>query len=265
MRTAMDRKPSGLTLPELVVGFSVFSIVMVLLAAALSRGMVVWERSFGGNTAQVELRKGYSSLLPDLQRTELQTVSQRASTSSFTGRDGDAVWFLSPWDQATSDVARTASGRPLWRANILYYCTVPRQHDAMYGATCSGRTDEDGYEVACPHKVLVRKVIKNPASSGPAEQALARGRIANYLTRPRRFDLPQGEPGLQDATIVATGLVTFRVTKDQLPEAPGEVAVRLAALGSESSRRTRAAGSAANVDAVRELHFSVFPPLRSEP
>ncbi len=255
----------ALTLPELVVGFAVFSFVMVLLAVAMSRGTTVWERSFGTNTAQVELRKGYSSLQPDLLRTELQTVRRTVSTTSFSGSDGDAVWFLSPWDEATSNLLRTSAGRPLWQRNILYYCTVPRQHDELYGATCTGRPDGQGYEMGCPHKVLVRKVINNPAGSGEAEELLAPGRIANYLTRPRRLDLPGGEPGLEEATIVATGLVTFRVRRDPAPDSPGEIAVHLAAVGPEMRRRQRRAGSAPLDEALRELHFSVFPPERSAP
>jgi hypothetical protein len=184
--------------------------------------------------------------------------------------DGDAVWFLSPVDPANGQVLRTESGRPHWQRNILYYCTVPALHQELYGFECTGGTDAQGYEVYCPHKVLVRKVIDNPPATGsaetdPMEKLLTPAEVARYLTRPQRFDLPSGEPGVEEATIVANSLVSFRVALSPSPQAPGEVAIQLSAAGVEMARGNINVGSQSLDDFLRVLSFSVFPPTGPAP
>lgn len=256
----------GITLAELVVGFSVFTLLMVVLAAALTRSQEVWRRANASNSSQVELRKAFWTLDRDLKETTFETVRVARGPISLTGFDGDAVWFLSAQDPNTGEFLRTDDGHPLWQRNILYYSVVPDQHDQLHGFDCAGGSDVDGYETRCPHKVLLRKVIDNPPGAagpvvGSADQELLSD-ISPYLTRPQGYVPSSGEPGLESVTIAAKNLLEFRAALEPNPGWNGEVSITLSAVRiEEEASRLVKIGTEPLESFTQTFSFSLFPPL----
>ena len=255
----------------MMVGMFVFGILMVVTAMAVRRSTTVWERSSGSSTAQLEMRKAHAALMVDLERTESEVTKTSPGPITLSGRDGDAIWFLSPMVAGESTPARTDDGRPFWQRNILYYLVIPNNHQALYGLTCTGGADAQGYESRCPHKVLVRKVIDaGPTTSNvpgtPPETLL--NDVSAYLTRPNGFDVSTmySEPGakVEDVKIVAQGLTSFRATMGGSPQWPGEVLLEVRAARVEEARRTARIGVDPLDQWTQALTFSVFPPLGVE-
>ena len=240
---------------------------MSLLAFTLQRTTRIWQRTNSSSSSQIELRKAFSPLNTDLSSTEFQAVRVSLGPSSLVGRDGDAIWFLSAIDPATGEVRRSENGRPFWQRNILYYTVVPNQHQTLFGFTCSGGTDTANYENRCPHKLLIRKVIDNPSGPGPGDGTSSEELLTDitpYLTRPNGYILNSGsEPGLEDATITARNLLTFRVQRNFDPKWPGEISLSLTAPRIEEARNVVRIGTESLDGFLQEFSFSVFPP--SEP
>ena len=256
----------GITLVELVVGFSVFTLLMVVLAAALTRSQEVWRRANASNSSQVELRKAFWALDRDLKETTFETVRATTGPVSLTGFDGDAVWFLSAQDPTTGEFLRTDDGHPLWQRNILYYAVVPDQHRQLHGFDCAGGADGDGYETFCPHKVLLRKVIDNPPGAagpvvGSSDQELLLD-VSPYLTRPQGYAPSTGEPGLESVTIAAKNLIEFRASLEPNPGWNGEVSITLSAARIEEASRLIRVGSEPLDSFAQTFSFSLFPPLK---
>ena len=259
------RRLRGITLIELVVGFSIFTLLLVVLAAALNRSREVWRRANASNSSQTELRKAFWTLDRDLKESTFQTVRTSTGPISLSGFDGDAVWFLSAQDPTTGEFLRTDDGHPRWQRNILYYSVVPDQHGQAFGFNCAGGADADGYEAFCPHKILVRKVINNPpGAAGPTigseDQELLTD-VAPYLTRPQGYTIStSGQPGLESATIAAKNLQSFRAALEPNPGWENEVAFTLGATRIEEASRTHRIGSEALDSFTQTFNFSLFPP-----
>ncbi len=261
------RGAGGVTLSELIVGFATFGMLLAILALALQRTSMLWNRTSSSTASQQELRKAYYLLQTDLMRSEFQTVRTTSGLTSLSGRDGDAVWFLSSVDPSTQEAMRTEHGRPFWQRNILYYLVVPEDHAQVYGMSCAGGSDPDGYEQFCPHKVLIRKVIDNPSGPGPGDDITPEELLTDvspYLTRPRLSGgTSSAESGLDEVRLVATDLLTFRVDIAPDPRWPGELSVRLQAARIDEAASFVQLGSASLDRFLNQFTFSVFPP--SEP
>lgn len=258
----------GVTLLELVVGFALFSVVGLLLVGAFVYSTKAWRGLSGSSTAQAALRKGQTVLQRDLRRTSFGSVRVTPSTASFGVKDGDAVWFLSAIDPATGEFMRKTDGTPFWQRTILYYLTVPNNHNSVFGIACSGGADAQGYEVQCPHKVLIRKVIDagsptDPLDESTEEQVMTAADIAPYLTRPNGTDVSgmTAETGLSSVNIPASGLLSFRVQLAPDPQYDNEVRMRLLACATEAARREVAVGSVPLIGNRFTLDYSlsVFP------
>lgn len=251
----------------MMIGMFVFGILMVVAAMALRRTTTIWERTSGSSTSQLEMRKGHAALLLDLERTERDSLQRADGPITLAGRDGDAVWFLSPLGPTSAAPERNTEGRPFWQRNILYYTVVPNNHDLLYGQACAGGADGQGYESRCPHKVLIRKVIDNgPATNLSTAPETLISNISPYLTRPLGFDTSNmgAEPGLESAEIKAQSLLSFRVGLGTNPQWPNEVLVELRSARIEEARRTVRLGSDPLDSWVQQFSFSVFPPLATE-
>lgn len=260
MRGTVGRQ--GITVAETLIGLSVFSLLMVILAVSMSQGIVIWDRLSGSGTSQNALRKGYMPLSSDLSRTTFQQVRTGPGPISLAGSDGDALWFLSPIDPDTNEAIRDAAGGPLWQRNILYYTVVPAGHRELYGRDCAGNAGTDGYEDFCPHKMLSRKVIDDPPDTDPDSEAeTLLTNVGEYLTRPAGYDLSgmTGEPGLETVTIEAANLTTFRVRLEPDAQWPGEVHMELRSAVIPPSQRTINVGSESPAAFVRVFTFSTFP------
>lgn len=255
----------GVTLAELIVGFAVFMLLMTLLTVALNKGRAIWNRATSSTSSQLQLRKSFVPLSKELEETEFETIRVADGPSSLVGKDGDAVWFLSAQDPVTGEFRRTDDGHPLWQRNVLFYSVVPDQHDKLIGYNCTGGQDKDGYEVRCPHKLLIKKVINYPpGSSGPIvgspDQELLPS-VKDYLTRPKGLDPNISvEKGVESTTIVARDILTFQVKLEPDSSRPGEVFLKLSSARIEEARRNVQIGNSSLDSFTETFSFSVFPP-----
>lgn len=162
---------------ELAVSLTIFGAILVMTTFILFQTKSAWVVNDSEEAAAVRLRGALASLQRDFEIASKENVSVAPVPGSLSGggKDGDAIWFLSPIDPTTEQIARNSEGEPVWQRNILYYLTVPLNHSA-----CEGSAGPDGYDEGCPHKVLVRKVINN---GGAAGQTLL-GDATPYLDRP---------------------------------------------------------------------------------
>lgn len=258
------RNQPGVTLPELMVGFALFGILLLLLSLALAQSSEVWTRTSSSSNSQLELRKAYAPLSLDLQQTRFRKLQRATAPVSLAGFDGDALWFLSAVDPVSGEPIRNSQGEPLWQRNILYYSVVPSNHTQVFGLSCVGGSDLQGYESRCPHKVLIRKVIDSGAPTGPTDEANPEELIINvvpYLTRPNGYDIStMTEPGLESVRIEARELLSFRVTLAATSQWPNEVAISLQAARVEQAQKKLRIGVDALDGFVHRFSFSVFPP-----
>ncbi len=264
----MNRR--GVTLPEVLVAFALFSILGVILVYAFNRAGHVYRAVSGSTDSQTILARAQASLSRDVKRTEFDSVGVRPASSSLGAVDGDVVWFLSAVDPSTRELYRKRDGTPFWCCNILYYAAVPDNHFALVGYNCTGGADADGYEVQCPHKVLIRKVIDDGAAfdsndESTEERPLSSAQALGLASRPNGHDLSAmgAEPGLLQATIVAANLLTFRGQLAPAPEWPTEVRIELEAVSISTAQRELNLGSVplANHRLTTHLTLPLFPGL----
>jgi type II secretory pathway pseudopilin PulG len=266
----LRRSARGLTLIELIVSISLFSLVGLLLAGSFVVAAGVWRTTSASTDSQRALTKAQDDLDRDLKRTSFASVRTALGPSSLGSPDGDAIWFLSAVDPATGDFMRKVDGTPFWQRNILYYTVVPNNHPTLFGFTCSGGANADGYEVQCPHKVLVRKVIDDGvttdlADESTVETSIAASAISTYLTRPSGYDTSAmlGESGVSDVSLPSTNLLTFRAQVAPDPEWQREVRLELGAISILTAGREIQIGSVP-LDGTRfysEVLLSIFPEL----
>ena len=255
----------GLTIAEVIVSFSIFALLGVLLAYSLKQGLGVWTRSGSSSDAQTELRRVYSSLYSDLLRTDFSTVRRTVVGASLPGGgyNGDALWFLSAEDPAGGSALKKADGTPFWQRNILYYSIIPSNHDSLFHASCQGNSDALGYDTYCPHKVLIRQVIDGGGTTDPAdesteEQVLSPAEITDYILVPAGYSAVYG-PNTESCSIRGRNLSLFRVQLEPEAELPGEVRTELRTAEVEAARRAIRIGSESLEEFTRSLQFSVFP------
>ncbi|MCA9797126.1 MAG: hypothetical protein KC910_35190, partial [Candidatus Eremiobacteraeota bacterium] len=140
-----------------------------------------------------------------------------------------------------------------WCCNILYYAVCPTNLTS-FGFSGPGM-NSGGYEVACPYKVLVRKVID--AEPGPGETLLPD--VAAYLDAPTGVDTSGlGGPGVVRAEIACSRLLSFRASTDDVV---GEVLLDLRGVAVRRALREVAVGSISLESGAytSQLQFSVFP------
>lgn len=210
-------RPRGFSLLEVVVGITLLSLLSLFSWAFLSHSKRLYRKIDSSSDAGKTLRAATAKLNEDLINAGRRGIN---STSNGIGaqRMGDAIWFLSAYDDATRTYVRNAGGRSFWQKTILYYLTVPLDHDQRYGVSCQS------WDQVCPHKILIRKVIDtgtptNPTSPPENEETLVGpGDIASYLTRPNTLGLDtlSGEPGVVSVTYITGHLLDLKanLTRD---------------------------------------------------
>ncbi len=259
-------KNPGTTVLELVIGMGIFTLIMVVLVGLFSQSLAIWRTTSGTDTAVRELRRVTAALDRDLALASPARIAraQVADHLGGGGMDGEALWFLSPLDPATGQMARKLDGSAMWMRNVLYYLVVPANHDAVFGMSCSGGSGPNGYDDRCPHKVLIRKVIDSGVPTLVGDETSEEELLADvsaYLTQPDGFDLStMAEPGLEDKRVVANNLLMFQtVTAPPPAAAPRELAVDVRAMSVEEARREMRVGTDAGADSRFTLRapFSV--------
>lgn len=188
MKAVKRRAPGAFSLTEVLVATTIFSFVVLFSAIYMDRSRQLWRQVNANQDAGQTLRKASLNLresLTDASGKDFETVDNGMGSA----RMGQAFWFLSARDPATGQFVTADDGRPFWQKNVLYYLTVPQDHDTRYGVNCQQ------FDRVCPHKILLRKVIDrdNPTTPTSApedeETLMTEAEAQEHLTRPATLDL----------------------------------------------------------------------------
>lgn len=234
------------------VAMGIFSLLGLLLALSFSKSHDLWRRTSGGADAQHSLRKIRNRLTRDLSKTIFTSVGTAEGPNSLGPFDGSALWFLSPVNPTTGEFMRTSTGTPFWQNHILYYAVVPNNHADLVGFNCSGGA-VDGFEVQCPHKIVIRKVIDHGDLTDPSDEGTAEVPFAEadpeieatdiqgkYLTRPNGLDTSAMllEDGVVDVSIVSTNILSFNATIANDATQPREIKIETASVSIPSAQKS---------------------------
>ncbi|MCE7872127.1 hypothetical protein DYH09_17340 [bacterium CPR1] len=246
----LKRARAAHSLTELVVVFGIFSLLLMVAGVLFNESRSTLRRTSGIDTCMRELRKARAAVERDLVLARPGALSRSFVGDSLGGggRDGEALWFLSPIDPATGEVVRKQDGTPFWQRNVLYYLVVPQNHNNTFGQICAGGAGANGYDDRCPHKVLIRKEIDSGPPTLPTDETTEEtllNNVAPYLTRPNGFDLTaMAEAGLGEKKIVASFLLGFESFSAPPPAGlPVEVLVDVRAMSIEEARKEIRVGS----------------------
>lgn len=222
----------GFSLAELLMAMTVFSIMVLLSVSFLSGSSRLWGKVDSSVAAGTTLTKACWRVQTDLDNAGRQAVGM-VGNGTGAGKMGDALWLLSAVDPDNGAFIRTAGGNPLWQRNVLYYLTVPLDHDTRFGQSCQS------WHRVCPHKILLRKVIDSGPTTTPTspiddqEQLLSQTDITTYLTRPATLELAgmTSEPGVASVDYVAGGMLdtraSFRDSAGAVLSGPGPTAIEV--------------------------------------
>jgi len=218
------------------VTLACFFMILAVAGAIFSQAQSVSRHINGADRAQREMRRARATLERDLILANSGQIG-RSRMPDYLGGGGDtgeSLWFLSPVDPASGQTVLREDGKPCWQRNILYYITIPLNHDQLFGMHCQGGMGSNGFDDRCPHKVLVRRVIDSghaTVDEATQETLLAGSAIGAYLVRPMNLQFPQGK-------LVATGLLHFSTLSGPPPASiPTEIFVDLRSLSLEEAQR----------------------------
>lgn len=196
--------PKGFSLAELLMALSLFSFIILFSVVFLSSSQRLWRRVSASSDAGQVLRKAAFWVSRDLANSSRDGLASRANGNG-GARLGDALWMLSAEDPVTGRFIRGSDGSPLWQKNVLFYLTVPTDHDRRYGVHCQN------WDRVCPHKILLRKVIDKAPLTTPTsaeddrETLLDDSEVLTYLTRPDSLEL---QPMLLEDGVVGVDYIT---------------------------------------------------------
>lgn len=239
MRTlALNRR--GVTIPELLVTISLFTILMAALFFLFHKGLRAVRTANAQQQAQISLNKAHFWLERDLQQADPQHLQHKRVASP--AGNGDAVWFLSPEDPRQTDPDLRygyggENGAPVFQTQILYYLIRPVNYQEVSGGLPAAVDPDPNSDFYAPHKFLIRKVIDTPADP---ETLLSPSAIDDFITPPLDYTLSPfaGESSVIDYRLVSDKLLSFEVLADQRV-----VQVRTSALKIEEARRRISIGN----------------------
>lgn len=245
-----------------MISLSVLVAILAITHLIFSRIQQTWNRVSGDQGAGAQLQKAEGWLRRDLALASFDGMRVAPGPTSLSGKDGDAVWFLSAIDPTTGQFVRHSDGTPHWQRNILYYSVVPRNlADAEFQG--SGMA-VGGYEVSYPYKLLVRKQIDfgTPTSTSSTVSEEMIPDITPYLERPDGLDFKAND--CEEVTVTANHLLGFQAGPDP---ALRSLRVVLQAAGMEEARREFAIGTRTLTDPrfLLERRMEIFPENRMSP
>ena len=271
-------KTRGFTVLEMFTALAIFSGIMIVTTMLLKQSVWVWTAGDSREDASMVLSKARTALNRDLLQADLDPGDSGELHFGMTQTPaglggGDAVWFLSAAGPDGS-FERNTGGIPHWQRNVLYYLAKPQGHDALYKMSCSSGSNPNGDDV-CPHKMLVRVVIDNPpvtvpwpdppADPGPGdvpEELIDPSAIGSYLIAPDGLSVASiiAQPGVEEARIITTGLLWFKVAP--APGAPAAgLELDLRALAIKEASKIVPVGNVSVLNDPKTIHsvFSLFP------
>ncbi len=247
----------GFTILELIVAVTLGAFIAVISGLSLRNASKIFTNVSGRDAAVRNLIKARRILENELILVNLASNRcqiQPAPASLGGDPDGDAINFLSAVNTTTGDtqLLTDGSGSPYYFRNVFYYLSVPTNHDALFGVTCTGGSE--GYDFNCPHKILLRGVQDqnptfDPGDSSTQDTLLAP--LAASLVRPTSF------PKTTALDTVAANLLHFRVRRSGTAELIVELsAVSLVDAGSKVGVGNR---SFRTGPYTIQHQFSIFP------
>ncbi|MFN8613447.1 MAG: prepilin-type N-terminal cleavage/methylation domain-containing protein [Vulcanimicrobiota bacterium] len=263
-KTAKPRA-RAFTLIEVLVASTLLTLFLVVGYSMLKMADKVFHQISGNEDATMQLRRAVRMLEQDLITTNILQVQGAKVPAHLAGGayDGSAICMLSAALNGTGDMVSKSDGEPTWQRNILYYVITPQ------GDPCAGGADAQGYDDRCPHKLLIRKIIDNPAA-GPEEVLFTpAASLTPYLTQPvgkTNISNLLGEANVTQVELVARGMVSMQI-KLPPPQAdlpvtniPNEVQVVLTAFNEPKSRKLALGTVALSAQPGFLVNsFSVFP------
>ena len=255
------RRRAGVSLVEAMLAMALFGLLSLALAQAVREASKIWRRSTGETTARLSLRQTQRKITSDLSAGSIAQIGIAGGPVQLAsgGRNGDAVWCLSAVDPASGNFQRKLNGSPFFQNNVLYYLAVPAQHAQLYGMTCPGFRDANGYDQGCPHKVLIRKVVDFGAATVAGETLMTASDVAAYLTQPAGLSVTsmQSEAGVRGVSLAAASLISLRAVKGTLTGAQS-VDLDASALSLLDAQRTLRVGAVdlTDTDFTTHLRFT---------
>ncbi len=268
----MRQAPRGFSIVEVLIAAGLTVLVLTLLGVSLNLVRNLLRANSAASDSSLRLRGAYLDLSGELRETSFLQCRTMEVPGSGRGLLGDAVWFCSSVEPSSGTTIRGGDGRPHWQRNILYYPAIPGNHDQLYGVTCPTLDDAEGYDVGCPHKILVRKVIDAPPTtssdpSRPPEELISPADIVEYIRNPSQLIMnPTGPGGQEDARLASQQLVSFRVSMHPSSAQPSasHLKITIVSLSAEATK------GQARVEALdhtslpgsETMEFSVYPECR---
>ncbi|ODT72646.1 hypothetical protein ABS71_07665 [bacterium SCN 62-11] len=260
------RRRAGVSLVEAMLAMALFGLLSLALAQAVREASKIWRRSTGETTARLSLRQTQRKITSDLSAGSIAQIGIAGGPVQLAsgGRNGDAVWCLSAVDPASGNFQRKLNGSPFFQNNVLYYLAVPAQHAQLYGMTCPGFRDANGYDQGCPHKVLIRKVVDFGAATVAGDESseetlMTASDVAAYLTQPAGLSVTsmQSEAGVRGVSLAAASLISLRAVKGTLTGAQS-VDLDASALSLLDAQRTLRVGAVdlTDTDFTTHLRFT---------
>lgn len=262
-------RPKGVTLPELIVAMSIFSMLAVAFASIMNYGMRTWVSMEGRHLCERDLRQAEFALLRDLRRSR----ADRVGCATTANLDGGLLWMnygLRRGGALDGQPCRDIDGLPIWQSTVIYYLVrpAPALHQQLYGYQCAVWSGP-GPDPLCPHKLLLRREVETlghtavppvAAESEPFPASLSPW-IGSPEVRPldmRLSNLPAG--GVVQSKIVCLSMLTFN---PQRPAGqPDRVSLTLAAVRRQEAEKFVSVGNydfSANRRFVVEYTSSAIP------
>ena len=201
---------------ELILATSAGDNADAALLVSTNRGQIL-RTSLANLSSWETVREG------DVDERTITALHQTTDGKIFVGTRG--LGMLSSEDDAGVHI-RDTDGLPIYQKNVLYYLVRPNNHNTISdGITC---TINDGAypngDPFCPHKILIRKVIRKEANAADPETLLTQAEVDAYLTLPDGYDLSgmtgeYGTPGVKNGEIrvVGNSLLSFEVDQSNDP------------------------------------------------
>jgi len=244
-------RKAGFTVLETIVAVSMASVMLLATTLLLFNSATTWRKVVGEQDASGQLLKAEAWMRRDLNSAAFRALTVGDSLSSLTGKDGDAVWFLSAIDPTTGEFVRNPDGTPHWQTNILYYLVVPTGDNPT--GFSGGGIQDSGYEVSHPGKVLVRKVIDNDPA--PATETLLSD-VSSYLEAPDGATF--SGPASDSASIVARNLLSLRAGTNPDLEAVN-ILLQAAKIEEQQLRFALGSRSLLTPEFLLERRFDMYP------
>lgn len=165
------RRRAGATLLEVLVGCGVFTFLMISSIAIMNIGANGYRAVESKSDVTRQLNRFEADIVQELRRASLRSVGLYTPSNDFHW----AIWMKTPmnapgcFDPNTGNVITlgdpavqvTSSGSAKMQRYVVYYVTRmdAALHQKLYGYLCASYSTNDGPDVTCPHKWIVKKDV----------------------------------------------------------------------------------------------------------